>query len=115
MRRVFDELVKTEGVIGGLLVGRDGLVIQTLLIEEEDAEVLAALAANMFDNISKTTQRLGIGSLNDTIIEAKNGLLLMCCAAEQVMIAICQRPVRLGEVRLAMLKAARLVEKEFEN
>lgn len=115
MRRVFDELVKTEGVIGGLLVGRDGLVIQTLMIEEEDAEVLAALAANMFDNINRTTMRLGIGALHDTIIEAKNGSLLMCSAADQVVIAICQQPMRLGEVRLAMLKAARLVEKEFEN
>ncbi len=115
MRRVFDELVKTEGVIGGLLVGRDGLVIQTLMIEEEDAEVLGALAANMYDTIAKTTQRLGIGPLNDTIIEAKNGTLLLCSAAEQVVIAICQPPVRLGEVRLALLKAARLVEKEFED
>jgi uncharacterized protein len=115
MRRVFDELVKTEGVIGGLLVGRDGLVIQTLMIEEEDAEVLGALAANMYDTIAKTTQRLGIGSLSDTIIEAKNGTLLLCSAAEQVVIAICQQPVRLGEVRLALLKAARLVEKEFED
>ena len=115
MRRVFDELVKTEGVIGGLLVGRDGLVIQTLMIEEDDAEVLGALAANMFDTIARTTQRLGIGPLKNTIIEAQNGSLLMCNAAEQVMIAICQQPVRLGEVRLAMLKAARLVEKEFES
>lgn len=115
MRRVFDELVKTEGVIGGLLVGRDGLVIQTLMLEEEDAEVLGALAANMFDTIAKTTQRLGIGPLQDTIIEAQNGTLLLCSAAEQVVIAICQQPVRLGEVRLALLKAARLVEKEFED
>ncbi len=115
MRRVFDELVKTEGVIGGLLVGRDGLVIQTLMIEEEDAEVLGALAANMFDTIARTTQRLGIGPLKDTIIEAQNGSLLMCNAAGQVMIAICQQPVRLGEVRLEMLKAVRLVEKEFES
>lgn len=115
MRRVLDELVKTEGVVGGLLVGRDGLVIQTLMIETEDAEVLGALAANMFDTIARTTQQVGIGPLNNTIIEAENGSLLMHAAAGQVMIAICQPPVRIGEVRLALLKAARLVEEEFKS
>ena len=115
MRRIFDELVKTEGVIGGLLVGRDGLVVQTLMVEEEDAEVLGALAANMFDTIAKTTKRLGIGPLNDAIVGASDGSLLMCGANELVLVVICQHPVRLGEVRLAMIKAAKQVEREFES
>ncbi|HEX2909619.1 MAG TPA: roadblock/LC7 domain-containing protein [Chloroflexia bacterium] len=113
MRRIFDELVKIEGVIGGLLVGRDGLVVQSLMVEEEDAEVLGALAANMFDTIAKTTQRLGIGPLNDAIVEARDGSLQMRGAGDLVLVVICQHPIRLGEVRLAMSRAARLVEEEF--
>lgn len=115
MRRIFDELVKTQGVIGGLLVGRDGLVVQTLMVEEEDAEVLGALAANMFDTIAKTTQRLGIGILNDTIVAARDGSLLMSGAGELVLVVICQQPVNLGEVRLAMIKTAKSVEREFDS
>src|SRR5436853_5981774 len=113
MRRVFDELVKTEGVIGGLLVGRDGLVIQTLMIEEDDAEVLGALAANMFDTIARTTQRLGIGPLNDTIVGARDGSLQIRGAGELVLVVICDNHVRLGEVRIEMSKAARMVDDEF--
>jgi uncharacterized protein len=111
--RIFDELVKTQGVIGGLLVGSDGLVVQSLLVEEEDAEVLGALAAEMFNTIAKTTQRLGIGPVNDTIVGARDGSLQMRSAGELVLVVICQYPINLGEVRLAMNRAARFVENEF--
>ena len=114
MRRIFDELVKIEGVIGGLLVARDGLIVQNMLIEDEDAEVLGALAANMFDTLAKNTQRLGIGPLNDAIVEARDGSLQMRGAGELVLLVICQKPTtKLGEVRLAMTRAARVVEEEF--
>ncbi len=113
MPRIFDQLVKTEGVIGGLLVSRDGLVVDRLMVEEEDAEVLGALAANVFDTIAKTTQRLGIGPLNDAIVGARDGSLQMRGAGELVLVVICQHPINLGEVRLAMSKAARAVEDEF--
>lgn len=113
MRRIFDGLMKTEGVIGGLLVGRDGLVVQSLMVEEEDAEVLGALAANMFDTIARTTQRLGIGPLNDTIVGARDGSLQIRGAGELVLVVICDHHVRLGEVRIEMSRAARMVEEEF--
>lgn len=111
--RIFDELVKTQGVMGGLLVGKDGLVVQSLMVEEDDAEVLGALAANMFDTIAKTTQRLGIGSVNDAIVGAREGSLQMRSAGDLVLVVICEYPINLGEVRLAMNRAARMVENEF--
>ncbi|MEI6043817.1 MAG: roadblock/LC7 domain-containing protein [Chloroflexota bacterium] len=112
-RRIFDELVKIDGVIGGLLVSKDGLVVQSLMIEEEDADVLGAMAANTFDNIARTTERLGIGRLNDSIIGAKEGTLLVREAGELVLVVICQQPVNIGEVRLAMSRAARNADREF--
>lgn len=112
-RRIFDELVKIDGVIGGLLVSRDGLVVQSLMIEEEDADALAAMAANTFDNIARTTERLGIGLLNDSIIGAKNGTLLVREAGDLVLVVICEEGVRIGEVRLAMSRAAKYADREF--
>ncbi len=113
MRRIFDGLMKTEGVIGGLLVGRDGLVVQSMMVDEEDAEVLGALAANMFDRIATTTQRLGIGPLTDAIVGARDGSLQIRGAGELVLVVICDPSVRLGEARLEMGRVARMVEDEF--
>lgn len=113
--RIFDELVKIEGVIGGLLVGRDGLVVQALMIDEEDAEVLGAMAASTFDRIAQTTERLGIGRINDAIVGAADGSLQMREAGELVLVVICEPNVRIGEVRLAMSRAARRVQQDFPD
>lgn len=113
--RIFEELIKIEGVIGGLLVGRDGLVVQTLMIDEEDAEVLGAMAASTFDNIARTTERLGIGHLNDSIVSAAEGSLQIREAGELVLVVICERTVRVGEVRLAMARASRRVQQDFPD
>lgn len=115
MRRIFDGLMKTEGVIGGLLVGRDGLVVQSLMIEEEDAEILGALTADMYDKIANNTQRLGIGPVSDSIVGARDGTLQIRGAGDLVLIVICDRSARLGEVRLEMARAARIVEEEFAD
>ncbi len=112
-RRIFDELVKIDGVVGGLLVSKDGLVVQSLMIDEEDADVLGAMAANTFDNIARTTERLGIGRLDDSIIGAKEGTLLVREAGELVLVVICEKGVRVGEVRLAMSRAAKAADREF--
>ena len=112
-RRIFDELVKIEHVIGGLLVSKDGLVVQSLMIDEEDADVLGAMAANTFDNIARTTERLGIGRLDDSIIGAKEGLLFVREAGDMVLVVITEKGVNIGEVRIGMARAARNADREF--
>ncbi len=115
MARIFDELVKVEGVIGGLLVGKDGLVVSSLMIDEEDAEILGAMAASTFDNVARTAERLGIGRLNDAIVGASEGSLQMREAGELVLVVICQQPYNVGEVRLAMSRAARRAKENFPD
>ena len=111
--KIFDELIKLDGVIGGLLVGKDGLVVQSMLIEEEDAEVLGAMAASAFDNVALTSERLGIGQLNDVIIGATNGSLQMREAGDLVLVVICQQPYNIGEVRIAMSRAAKRARENY--
>ena len=45
MRRIVEDLIRVDGVIGSLLVGKDGLVVASTLMDEEDAEILGAMSA----------------------------------------------------------------------
>lgn len=77
MRRIVEDLIRVEGVIGSLLVGKDGLVVASTLMDEEDAEILGAMSAAVFGEIDKATKRIGVGMLLDTIIDAEQGSILM--------------------------------------
>jgi predicted regulator of Ras-like GTPase activity (Roadblock/LC7/MglB family) len=109
MRHIVEELIRVDGVIGSLLVGRDGLVIASTLIDDEDAEVLGAMSAAIFGEIDKATKRIGIGTLVDAIIDAKEGSILVLEAREVILTVVTQRMVNLGLVKMEMRRAAKRI------
>lgn len=107
MRRIVEDLIRVDGVIGSLLVGRDGLVVASTLMDDEDAEILGAMSAAVFGEIDKTTRRIGVGTLVDTIIDAQQGSILMLESRDLILAVITQRMVNLGLVKMEMRKAAK--------
>ncbi len=109
MRRIVEDLIRVDGVIGSLLVGKDGLIVAHTLLHEEDAEILGAMSAAVFGEIDKATKRIGIGMLIDSIIDAKDGSILLLEAKDLILVVITQRVVNLGLVKLEMRRAARRI------
>ncbi len=109
MRRIVEDLIRVEGVIGSLLVGKDGLVVASTLMDEEDAEVLGAMSAAAFGEIDKATQRIGVGRLVDSIIDAEQGSILMLEARDLILVVITQRMVNLGLVKMEMRRASKRI------
>src|SRR5687768_4831448 len=93
MRRIVEELLRVEGVIGSLIVGKDGLVVASTLNNPEDGEVLAAMSAAIYGEINKSTRRIGVGNLVDAIIDAQDGSILLLEAREMILAVITQRIV----------------------
>lgn len=109
MRRIVEDLIRVEGVIGSLLVGKDGLVVASTLMDEEDAEILGAMSAAVFGEIDKATKRIGIGMLMDSIIDAEQGSILLLESKELILVVITQRMVNLGLVKMEMRRAAKRI------
>jgi predicted regulator of Ras-like GTPase activity (Roadblock/LC7/MglB family) len=109
MRRIVEDLIRVDGVIGSLLVGKDGLVVASTLMDEEDAEILGAMSAAVFGEIDKATRRIGVGMLMDSIIDAEQGSILMLEARDLILVAITQRMVNLGLVKMEMRRAAKRI------
>jgi predicted regulator of Ras-like GTPase activity (Roadblock/LC7/MglB family) len=109
MRHIVEDLIRVDGVIGSLLVGRDGLVIASTLLDDEDAEVLGAMSAAVFGEIDKATKRIGIGILVDAIIDAKDGSILLLESRDVILTVVTQRMVNLGLVKMEMRRAAKRI------
>src|SRR5215475_371329 len=109
MRRIVEDLIRVDGVIGSLLVGKDGLVVASTLMDEEDAEILGAMSAAVFGEIDKATKRIGVGMLIDSIIDAEQGSILMLESKELILVVITQRMVNLGLVKMEMRRASKRI------
>ena len=109
MRKIVEDLIRVDGVIGSLLVGKDGLVVASTLLDPEDAEVLGAMSAAVYGEIDKSTKRIGIGTLVDAIIDAQEGSILLLEARDLILVVITQRIVNLGLIKMEMRRAARRI------
>lgn len=109
MRRIVEDLIRIDGVIGSILVGKDGLVVISTLMEDDDAEVLGAMSAAVFGEIDKATKRIGVGTLVDTIIDAENGSILMLENRDLILVVVTRRMVNLGLVKMEMRRASRRI------
>src|SRR4029078_5951379 len=109
MRRIVEDLIRVDGVIGSLLVGKDGLVVASALMDEEDAEILGAMSAAVFGEIDKATKRIGGGMLLDSIIDAEEGWILMVESRDLILAVNTQRMVNLGLVKMEMRRASKRI------
>ena len=109
MRKIVEDLNRVDGVIGSLLVGKDGLVVASTLLDPEDAEVLGAMSAAVYGEIDKSTKRIGVGTLVDAIIDAREGSILLLEAKDLILVVITQRVVNLGLIKMEMRRAAKRI------
>lgn len=88
-KEALDEILKVPGVLGCLVVDKDGLVTESRFKQELNSEALGVASAVAFGEIEKSLQKIYFGALDQTLIEGKelncwvlrfkNFLLSVCC------------------------------------
>ena len=102
---VLEELNKTSGVAGSILVGRDGIVIASDLQAAMEDEALGALAASITANVQKSLSRLGQPEPQQITIEAENTKFFITECEVGVLVVLTEKDANLGLVRLEMRNA----------
>ncbi len=105
MYDVLDDLNKTTGVTGSMVVGNDGIVIAANLDESFEGEAIGALAASITTNIQKSLDRLKSTPLKQVTIEAEQGKLFFTDAGLGILVVTTERQVNIGLIRLEIKNA----------
>jgi len=103
---VVAQLERQPGVIGAMLVGvEDGLVIAGADTLGESWEPAAALASSVFRRTRSASADAGLGEAKFVRLEADRGHLFATAKGEIVLIAVANKNINLGRLRLEMLSA----------
>ena len=105
MYQVLEELNKTSGITGSMMVDNDGIVIASDLDTSFEEETVGALAASITANIQKSLDRLQQTSLKQITIEAAHGKLFFTDAKIGVMVVTVESDVNIGLIRLEIKQA----------
>jgi predicted regulator of Ras-like GTPase activity (Roadblock/LC7/MglB family) len=105
MYQVLEELNKTSGITGSMVVGSDGIVIASDLNATMEDETVGALAASITTNIQKSLDRLHQTPLSQVTIEAGTGKLFFSDAGIGVLVVTAEKDVNIGLIRLEIKNA----------
>jgi predicted regulator of Ras-like GTPase activity (Roadblock/LC7/MglB family) len=107
MYQVLNELNKTAGVTGSMVVGNDGIVIAADLDSRFENDTIGALAASITSNIQKSLERLDATPLAQVTIEAEHGKLFFVNADIGILVVTTEKDVNIGLIRLEIKNAIR--------
>lgn len=105
MYDVLNELNKTTGITGSMVVGNDGIVIASDLDESFEGETIGALAASITSNIQKSLDKLQTTPLKQVTIEADEGKLFFSDAGMGILVVTTEKMVNIGLIRLEIKNA----------
>ncbi|MFQ6050838.1 MAG: roadblock/LC7 domain-containing protein [Candidatus Hydrothermarchaeota archaeon] len=107
---VLSDLTKVDGIVGSLIVGKDGLLIANALPKSMDGDMIGAMSAAIFGTGEKSAERTGQGKLTQAMIEAENGKILVLDVGKAILAVITDRDVNIGLIRLEMNDAKEKLE-----
>lgn len=66
-----------EGILGSIIVGKDGLVIANTMPENVDKDLVGALTSSLFTNIDTQIKKLKKGNLKRVTVETISGVYIL--------------------------------------
>jgi len=104
---VVARIERQPGVIGAMLVGiEDGLAIAGADTLGAGWEPAAALASSVFRRTRRASEDAGLGDATFVRLEADRGHVCATARGDIVLVAVTDRHINLGRLRLEMLSAA---------
>jgi len=106
MYEILEELNKTIGVTGSMIVGQDGIVIASDLNTQLEDEAVGALAASIVSTVQKSMTRLSKDNLKQITVEGSGGKLFLTDVGMGILAVTTDPQVNVGLIRLEIKNAA---------
>lgn len=110
-------LDSTEGTLGVLIMGTDGLAVQKVWQPggtEFDLDIAVAEYTSLIKNLNKTNSETGLGSLQEVTLTSDSSIFILRFITEEYFIAMVLSPGgNFGRGRYELRRAQLILENEF--
>lgn len=114
MYQILEELNKTSGINGSMLVGNDGIIIAADLDSRFQDESVGAMAASIVSTVQKSLEKLSSTPFRQMTVEAENGKLFLTDVGFGILVVTAEPNVNIGLIRLEIRNAAsKMKERNF--
>ncbi len=101
-----NDLARVQGVKAVVVVGRDGFIIDGVVLQENlDVDAVAAMVASGFGASERVGRELDVGDMSQAAMEYDKGFLVMSMLPDDAVLAcIADLSCNLGNIRYQLKK-----------
>ena len=108
---------RTDGSIGALIMGTDGIAVEKILSEEADdanLDVAAAEFTSLVRNAQRTGNDTGLGNLRELVVQLESAVVIMRLFTRDYFVVLALKPDgNYGRGRFELRKAELQLAREF--
>lgn len=111
LEEALNDLARVQGVRAVVVVGRDGFVVDGVVLNEElDMDAIAAMVASGFGASERVGRELAVGEMSQAAMEYDHGVLVMSLLPDDAVLAcIADLTSNLGNIRYQLKKRSSTV------
>ncbi len=106
MYEILNQLNKTEGAHGSLIIGTDGLVVAADLGTETDENAVAAVGSQIIGSLRGALRRMDMGGFRKFIVTGHDGKVVLADAGNVIVVLLLDLDANIGlasvEIKLAI-------------
>ena len=111
VKEVVERLAQVKGVVGSILVAKDGLVVASNLSVQVQDEIVAAMVSAVGGTAVKAAEMMEQGTLINIVIEGESGKLFLTDAEVGYLGVLTTPEANIGLVRLELMEATETLKK----
>ena len=104
MGKILTDMLEIDGVIGVIVVDRDGLVIESAMKRNLDREAIAGVLHELVSSVKLIGEQFGAGDLKEAILEYSNARSFVNPVGDYFLIVIGDAGLNLGRMKLELRK-----------
>ena len=111
LKSVLKSLCGSKGVVGALVITKDGMVIESNLPPSHNPETLAAFMSQIAVTVTNSLNMLGVKEFTRYVMQSGQSKVYILDLGRSALIALADVDVDAGEVNVAIFQAANSIKK----
>ena len=111
MKRILEELNRTAGIRGSMVMTQDGIMVAAALGPDLEEDVVAALASALLTTVKRSFNQMAAGeSLSELVLTASDGKMVFLDLGNAYLVVVAKRDLALAATMVEIQSAAHRIK-----
>lgn len=114
MKAFLNNINRVKGVLGSMLVGKDGMIVATEVSDDVDQELVSAVASSIVSTLDKVMVKLELGRFSSFVISGIKGKVALMDTGVSFLVVMLEKEANVGLILVELKDSAKQIQESLK-